>query len=149
MEPPRLQNDSPLPNEGFSHTEHGALTATISCWHYPIFISLLPHVYAVPLRCFGLVFTPFLLHMCRVKCQVYPVFTPLLPQTPFSPCQTFYPDFTPFLELCALQFPHIYPRGKMSHFLFAEGSRCFTRKLEHCSKDIAPEEVFLDHDEFE
>ena len=88
---PPLRNSSPLRNEGASHSERGALTATSSCRHSPF----LPRFYPV--------FTPF----CSVFIPLlYPVFTPFS----FVVLPHFYPVFTPSRSIVFTPvLPRFYP----------------------------------------
>ena len=98
---PPIRNSSPLQNEGASHSERGALTATSSCCHSPF----LPRFYPVLLR-FYPTFTPLL---PRSASLFYPVFTLFLPCPAPSFLTPFYPIFTPFVKGKMPNLPRFYP----------------------------------------
>ena len=107
-----LQNSRPLQNEGTSHREHGALTATRSCWHRLV----LPHFYPV-FTPFLSIFTPllppfyplFTLFRFIVLPRFYPVFTLFLPRSAPSFLPPFYPSFTPLVKGKMPNLPQFYP----------------------------------------
>ena len=85
---PPLRNSSPLRNEGASHRERGALTATSSCPHWLV----LPHF--------------------------YPVFTLFLPRSAPSFLFPFYPVFTPWpVFTLSTVLPPFLPQGQNDPFL--------------------------------
>ena len=90
---PPLRNSSPLRNEGASHSERGALTAT-SSWRYCL---VLPHFYPVFTPLLPRFYPAFTLVLPRCVSSFYPVFTPFLPCFYPVPPRRFYPRFTPFL----------------------------------------------------
>ena len=109
---PPIRNSSPLRNEGASHSERGALTATSSCCHspflprfYPAFTLFLPRS-APFLPHFYPAFTPF---RFVVLPRFYPVFTLFLPCPAPSFLPPFYPVFTPLVKGKMPNLPRFYP----------------------------------------
>ena len=92
-----LRNNGPLRNEGASHSERGALTATSSCRHSPF----LPRFYPV--------FTPFCSVFTPVLPHFYPIFTLFLPRSAPSFLPPFYPVFTPLVKGKMPNLPRFYP----------------------------------------